>query len=288
MGLYISTPEIIVPDVRAYSGPHASPRAYSLLRTAYGLSGSAPEGKALPRFNDKEFYDASAHCVSSAARACASEIDMLIDCRTGPLLERPSPTYALAAQAGLRKALTWSVGGQSGSEFVQAMDWLSLFDGGYSSAVCVGQKLSPFDESSDDLFDLAEAVGAVTVTAKPPSSGGLQILGVAVRHGHDWEHGAALRLATAEALRQADSRADRVRWVVAQHLSHNFSQQVRDEFPGASLMVRRRDVETNFITADIMVSIADIRQEEFPARELGLALFAGRFGTVGTLALKRL
>lgn len=295
---FVSSPVVLVAEEGVeHCGPNLDP-AYERLRKAFGCMEVKDEAgsQTLPRasLSGGDLAAGVIRRLLNQAQCQSEDIDLLVDCRSSTPSEGPAPTYRLAAQAGLPHALCWSLSGQAGAEVGEALllaEPLVVAGGSVAIVSAVQAVLPPDRRSNVGSYPLGDAAAAVLAYTNglARSASDFEILRYSATQGSaqlEWRQ--ALSEALNRVFRSSKMSLANCDWALCHRHSDEFLYCAASVIPGVLVVERVRHRNVNFGCVDPLVSLHEISclPGGLP-QGIGLVLFAGRFGAVGALLLRR-
>jgi hypothetical protein len=186
--------------------------------------------------------------------------------------------------------LCFALGGQAGTEVVQAITFLNHMLGRDTSAlISAVQRVVEPDRrqpANREQFPLGDASAAISVYGDKPNAPALCLRGVAIGQTEtDWP--AAFGHLLPSLLRRAEVKATDIRWVVSHNYSPSFLRVSQEMFPNAEFCNRRLYSDFNFGCADSLITLGEwAKRTASVMNGLCAVCFAGMFGCLGLLLLE--
>jgi len=295
MTLWISLPTCIVPKASAMPEPQTVDPWYQRICLAFGHNSDveiAADQLRLPRVLRLETEDFAARAIKkmlgdSNVECDETGIEMLIDCRSSAAIGGAAPTYKLAAKAGLRKSLPFSLSGQAGTEVGQALNYLQNMKWNPAKLIVISavQRVVPPDTRlHPDYLPLGDAAAAICVARFPMSSiKSFRILSIVSTQSENVTQN-SFDTAFTHLIEKGEVNPASIRWSII-HSSHKDSY-IQGILPKATWLFRRSFRSVDFGCVDLLITLRKIF-EHAPASldGIGILWFLGRFGAIIAVAV---
>lgn len=293
--LWISLPSIVIPKVDKEKNTIKIDHLYQQIFLVFSHSNKiTKDNLLLPRCaSEMEGEELAAMAIKPLLETYTiGELpSVLVDCRSSAPVGGPAPTYKLAAKTGLPSILPFSIGGQAGSEVVQALFFLQHMEqiknkGAIISAV---QRVVPPDTRvKEHGFPLADAAASIFLSNCEIKVGkSFKVLGIGIEQKiKNWQE--ALDSVLTESTERAGIKREEIKWAIAHRFSNAFLIIAQKALPDSTWLTRDWYPEFDFGCADSLISLNCFFGKKIASSPngIGIVLFAGRFGAIGAILLK--
>jgi len=249
----------------------------------------------LPRALHFETEDLAASAIKKLLSNFGAErdkisIEMLIDCRSSAAIGGAAPTYKLAAKAGLRKSLPFSLSGQAGTEVGQAINYLQNMQWDPTKVVVISavQRVVPPDTRlQPDSLPLGDAAAAICVASFPMpfTTKKFRILSVVSAQSES-----ITRVNFDEVYKHLIEKGEinpaSVQWSILHSSYKEYNNYVQEALPKTTWLSRGSFRSVDFGCADILISLQKIFERTPAALDgIGILWFLGKFGSIIAVAV---
>jgi hypothetical protein len=299
MTIWISLPTSVVPKAIAIQESQVVDAWYQRISSAFEPNPDielTTDKIRLPRAPHLETEDLAASAIKKMFSDLGTErdkigVEMLIDCRSSAAIGGAAPTYKLAAKAGLRKSLPFSLSGQAGTEVGQAINYLQNMQWDPTKVVVISavqRVVSPDTRlHPPDSLPLGDAAAAICVASFPMpfTTKRFRILSVVSA-----QSGRITQSNFDEVFKHLIEKGEinpaSVQWSILQSSHKEYTNYVQESLPKTTWLSRRSFRSVDFGCADILISLQHIF-ERTPAGldGIGILWFLGKFGAIIAVAV---
>lgn len=293
MAIWLSLPFSIVPELSAWKNNQEVDAWYERICRAFAHPVDLPvDTLLLPRILGMDAEDFASRAIKRVIDSLVSSepltIELLIDCRSSAAIGGSAPTYRLAAKAGLRKALPFSITGQAGTEVAQALLFLQHMPLGKRGAAIISavqQVVPPDTRVHPEELPLADGAAAAVIAQSPKMLGkSFQILSVAIGQSANRQD-ATLRNVLGHAVKIAGIAKQDIQWIITHRCTGELEDSVQKTLPQSTLLARNEHTDYDFGCADLLISLHKTAMEPTFTGGIGALWFKGRFGTIAVVLL---
>ena len=294
MTIWMSLPSSVIPEPTMAQDTQEVDAWYQRICRAFAHSVNPPQDALLlPRALGMDTEDLAACAIKQVLETEVGNelltVEMLVDCRSSAAIGGSAPTYRLAAKAGLRTTLPFSLAGQAGAEVAQALTFIQHMSWEESKVVVISaaQRVVPPDTRVwPSRFPLADAAAAIIVARSPIALGkSFRVLSVASGQLED-SQGDKPETVLNRAAETARIAPQNIRWAVAHRCSREFEGVVQRALPNAVWLTRDLHPTVDFGCADSLISLQRVFTiEPTPPAGIGALWFIGRFGATAVILL---
>jgi hypothetical protein len=288
--IWITIPDIYIPETCGNIQGNEVSETYKRVYQAYQeYNKPAEDDLELPVELKLDSDELAAEMIGRLLRKGISkeDISFLADCRSSVTGKVPAPTYKAAVLNGLKDITPFSVQNQAGTEFFQAVMILRemMAEKNYAmGCVSAVQKLNKGDRRKEAHF-YPFGDGAASVLVRREANQGFQILDLAVRKVKDISEDKICQIVK-DIFCQKDFDRKEPDWIVSQSANESMNHIMKEIFPSASILSRKKYPEIDFGCADVLISLTFLSEMgELENDSLGCAVFLGRTKHIGIMLL---